>query len=86
MRSRAHRSKASAARIFPKAKTGDITEGSWRNCRVVLSAHRAGAPPGAPCVVFNGDEDTSPDDLTACALDRFDVRLLHGRQIGGKIR
>jgi hypothetical protein len=40
--------------------------------------------PGLPASY--SDAYASPDDLTARALDRFDVRLLHGRHIGGKLR
>lgn len=33
--------------------------------------------PDLDCVVYTGDHDASPDSLTARAVDRFGVKLLH---------
>lgn len=33
--------------------------------------------PDLECVVYSGDHDASPQSLTARALDRFGVKLLH---------
>lgn len=47
--------------------------------RVLWCAVRAiqDVSPDLDCVVYTGDHDSSPDSLTARAVDRFGVKLLH---------
>lgn len=47
--------------------------------RVLWCAVRAiqDVSPDLDCVVYTGDHDSSPDSLTARAIDRFGVKLLH---------